>query len=361
MAYQILIDENIPLLAECLSNCAEVLKFRGRDLTRDAIIASRADALVVRSTTKVDGTLLNGTKISFVGTATSGIDHVDTQYLKDSGIHFAFAPGSNANSVAECVVYAMLKWADLSGIHLRGKVAGIIGYGNIGRLVAGYSGLLGMKVLVNDPPLFDSGFVFPDNIYYSTLDVIFRDSDVITNHVPLTLSGKYATYGLVDAGLLDGMKPGALLLHTSRGGVIDENALLNNVKNGKIFSAVDVWEGEPLYNLYLANLSILASPHVAGYSRDGKLRGAYAMASELGSFFNIKPDLTPLQHEMSSYKPIDRELFNNEKNLLEMLFGSRRLEDDTRKMINPPGGSPEELRVYFDKMRKEYPTRREIL
>ncbi len=192
----ILVDENIPLLAEALRPCGKITGYSGRELSKHELIKSSCSSLFVRSTTKIDSTLIEGTSVKFIGTATSGIDHVDVEYLKINNITFTFAPGSNANSVAEYVVYSILKWRSLIQSEIENKTIGIVGFGNIGKIVARYSNYMGMKILVNDPPLKDSGCDFPEYVEYTGLDELIARSDIITNHVPLTIVGSYPTHNL---------------------------------------------------------------------------------------------------------------------------------------------------------------------
>jgi erythronate-4-phosphate dehydrogenase len=285
----IYIDENIPLLPDVLSDCGELIKFNGRKLDNEFIKKHDCEYLFVRSTTKVNKSLLEDTNVRFVGTATSGIDHIDTQYLSSKGIHFCSAPGANANSVAEYVLYSMFLYSKKLGISLKDKTIGVVGYGNVGKIVAEYAHLMGLKVLINDPPLKNDGFLFPNNLEYVSLNEICESADILTNHVPLTFhgEGKHPTYRLFSPDHIKKIKRSAMIIHTSRGGVIDEDTLLERINKEELIAAVDVFENEPLVNIDVAKAAIISTPHIAGYSYDGKLKGTLMMAQQFQNFSGV--------------------------------------------------------------------------
>ncbi len=375
----IFIDENIPYLAAALSNCGTIHRFCGRLLTNDTLRQSECSALFVRSTTQINETLLDKTHVGFLGTATSGIDHVDTEYLARNGIAFAYAPGSNANSVAEYVVYSMLKWSQGKNQSLSGKTIGIIGFGHIGKLVAKYSDLLGMNVLANDPPLYDNdfndndfndfndnnfydnNFKFPDYVKYAGLGEIFGQADVVTNHVPLTKAGDYPTYGLIGKEQINLLADGSLLIHASRGGVVKEAALINRLRRSEIEVAIDVWENEPGFNPELAKLSMLCSPHVAGYSMDGKLRGVLAMMNAYRDYSGQNPDFGEVESLIKKKNYIPIQEYSNEKRLYNQIGESREFESDTIDLLNAVELPVSRRKEAFDLLRKNYPKRREVL
>lgn len=358
MSNVIFVDENIPLLADSLKHCGEVTKFTGRNLTCKDLIDSGCSALIVRSTTKINSGLLIGTNIKFVATATSGIDHVDVEFLKNNNINFAYAPGSNANSVAEYVLFAILKWNYLTNIELPGITIGIVGFGNIGKIIAKYSVRMGLNILVNDPPLKDEGFIFPDYIKYAELDEICWGSDIITNHVPLTYGGSYPTYKLFQNNL-NFIKPSSLFIHTSRGGVVDEKVLLSILTQNLIYIAIDVWENEPNINTRLLEKAIIATPHIAGYSRDGKIRGVKMMADAFKNHSGLEPDYKEINKELSLYKPMNKDTFREYGLLYNILNKSRDFDKDTKNLKEILKNKSDA--DIFDKLRKTYPSRREVL
>jgi erythronate-4-phosphate dehydrogenase len=359
----IYIDENIPLLPDVLSNCGKIIMFNGRKLKNDLLKKNDCEYLFVRSTTKVNQSLLEGTDVRFVGTATSGIDHIDTQYLGSKGIHFCSAPGANANSVAEYVLYSMFLYSKKHGISLKDKTIGVVGYGNVGKIVAEYAYLMGLKVLINDPPLKDDGFHFPDHLEYVSLDEICESADVITNHVPLTFQGetKHPTYRLLSEDHIKKIKNGGVIIHTSRGGVIDENALLERIDKRELIAAVDVFENEPMVNIDLARAAIISTPHIAGYSYDGKLKGTLMMAQQFMSFSGLNPDLSRIEQELGSTDKLSVDDFENYEKLFGLIQRNRKLNEDHNRFLNILDSDDALRSKQFDLLRKEYPIRRESL
>lgn len=357
----IYIDENIPSLADALKTCGNIFAFNGRELTNEALVKNKCDALFVRSITKVDKKLLGGTNIKFVASATSGIDHVDTKWLEKAKIKFVYAPGSNANSVAEAVVFAMMKWARGIKTGLRSKNIGIIGFGHIGSIVGRYADNFNMRVLVNDPFLQRNNFELPENMQYAELDELCRDSDIITNHVPLTRDTDFPTYRLIDKEKIESFQQDILFIHTSRGSVVDEEALLSNIKKKHITSVIDVWENEPLVNKELARQSLLALPHITGYSYDGKLRSAMAMAEEFEKFFAVKPKYYEIKKEVGYYKPVNKFNFRDFEYIYTLLLKNRQLPNDHILLLKSLELDDTKRAQAFDEQRKNYPNRRESL
>ncbi|MFP4528991.1 MAG: 4-phosphoerythronate dehydrogenase [Candidatus Kapaibacterium sp.] len=357
----IFIDENIPLIAQALSPCGDIVTFSGRELKREDLIEGGATALIVRSTTPVGPVLLDGTGVRFVGSATSGIDHIDKEYLNSRGIAFADAPGSNANSVAEYMVYGILKWALPEHGSPEGKTLGVIGFGNIGTIISQYGHKMGMRVLVNDPPLLDSGFNFPDFVEYSEIGDIFPRADVVTNHVPKYIFGKYKTIGLIGRREIESMREGSLLMHASRGGVVDESPLLEALSENRISALIDVWANEPVINKSLAKMALQISPHVGGYSRDGKLRGTRRMADAFARFSGLSPDYSELDAELGEYRPATSDMFAKYDYLLKRIDESRDFTGDHRRLWESLTLDYKARAAAFDQLRKNYPVRRETL
>ncbi len=357
----IFIDENIPLLHKMLKNCGEVHTYTGRKLTRSDLIAAESNVLITRSQTKISKSLLEGTNVDFAATATAGIDHVDPEYLREKNIKFANAPGANANSVAEYVVYSMLKWAYMNSLNLRDMRIGVIGYGNIGKLVSRYAHWLGMKVYVNDPPLRDMDFEFPEHLTYRELPELCERMDVLTNHVPLEPEGAYPTVKLLDKELTGSMRSGSLLIHSSRGGVVDEEAVLDKIAKNDITAAVDVWENEPYFNPILAEKAMLCSPHVAGYSRDGKLKGTLMIAKAYYDYSGCMPNYTEIDKELANYKPMPPDAFSDHDYIRNTIEKSRFFEYDSAIFREITVLDEQERARQFDLQRKRYPVRREVL
>lgn len=279
----IAIDRTIPDGLELFGAFGDVRTFDGRKVT--AADVAEADALVVRSVTCVDRALLAGSKVRFVGTVTSGTDHVDCVWLADRGIHFVAAEGCNSRPVAEYVLTAILLLASRKSFNPREMTLGVVGLGRIGSLVADWASAFGMNVLRCDPPLQRSlgGEGWVDSAK------LLSESDLITLHVPLTKSGPDKTHEMIDADWLSSMKSGSILINTSRGRVVCESALLSVLNNGgRLKGAIlDVWRNEPRINGELVSLCDLATPHVAGYSYEARRRGVAMVLAALVQWLDI--------------------------------------------------------------------------
>jgi erythronate-4-phosphate dehydrogenase len=261
---KIVADENIPYVREAFGALGDVVVLPGREIGPEQV--RDADFLIVRSVTPVNKKLLEGSGVRFVGSATIGLDHVDEAYLRARGIALAYAPGSNANSVAEYVVAALVT---LGSERYADRTLGIIGLGRIGTLVREKALALGMTVVANDPPLERAG-----QTGLVSLDALLTRSDIVTCHVPLTQAGPDATHHLLDAARLSRLRRHAIVINTARGAVIDSPALLHALDGERLGGAVlDVWEGEPELDPALIQAVTLGTPHVAGYSWDGKVAG----------------------------------------------------------------------------------------
>jgi erythronate-4-phosphate dehydrogenase len=337
-----------------------ITEFVGRSLNSEILKETQCHTLFIRSTVKANAELLKDTKVEFVATATSGYDHVDTDYLFRNSIFFSGALGSNANSVAEYVVFSILKWALLKDFDLKEKTIGIVGFGSVGKLVAKYSAMLGMKILVNDPPLFEAGFQFPDNCRHCSLDELIANSDAMTNHVPLNPWGDHPTVGLMDENLANFRSEG-LFIHASRGGVCSENAIMNLIKDKNVAVAIDVWRREPQFNAELASRAMIATPHVAGHSLDGKLRGSGMMAEAYQKFYREKLDTESIDSLLREYSPLPIECYSDYADLYKKLTVSRAIDSDTQAMLKFLALPAEDRAKAFEQFRTGYPVRREIL
>ncbi len=277
---KIIADKNIPYIDEAFSHLGQVHKLPGRGITADVV--RDADMLLVRTVTQVNKSLLSDSKVRFVGSATIGYDHIDLSYLNDRKIGFSSAAGCNANSVGEYVSAALLVLANRHGFSLSGKTIGIIGTGNTGSSVAAKARALGMHVLLNDPPLARKT---ADPVYLP-LDQVIRESDVLTFHVPLSDTGQDATLHMGNDKFFDSLNQGPFLINSSRGPVIHTEALLRALKRGVLRGAViDVWENEPDISCPLLELVDIGTPHIAGYSRDGKANATFLIYQAACSFF----------------------------------------------------------------------------
>ena len=264
---QIVADAKIALVEAAFSDFGDLVALPSTEMIPERV--QEADLLLVRSETRVDRKLLEGSRVRFVATATSGTDHVDLAYLKERGIGFAGAPGCNAEAVAQYVATALLRLSTRQQEPLRGKRLGVVGVGRIGRRVVRTARLLGLEVLLNDPPLAretgEGRFLALDEL---------MDVDFLTIHVPLTAVESDRTYHLFDENRISRLSPGLILINTARGPVVDNRALKQALAKGRIGGAIlDVWENEPDIDLDLLSQVEIGTPHIAGYSADGKIAG----------------------------------------------------------------------------------------
>jgi erythronate-4-phosphate dehydrogenase len=275
-------DEQIPYWGEAFSQFGQIRLFSGRDLKSADI--RNADALVVRTITPVNASLLEGSSVKFVGAASAGTDHVDQAYLKKRGIYFCYAAGCNANCVSEYIITSLHIMAARRGWDLKTKSLAVIGVGNVGSRVAKKAGALGMNVYLCDPPLRDS----TGDSRYKSLDEVLG-ADILTFHVPLSTGGPYPTLHMLDREILDRLSPEQFVINSSRGEVFDGVELKAALKGGRISGAVlDVWEGEPEIDFSLLELVDIGTPHIAGLSLDGKIRATEMIREELSSFWGIQ-------------------------------------------------------------------------
>jgi erythronate-4-phosphate dehydrogenase len=337
-------------VTEAFGPLGEVRLVHGREITADTV--RDADILLVRSITPVNAALLDGSRVRFVATATIGFDHVDQEYLTRKRIGFARAEASNANSVAEYVVAAMLSVAMSRKFHLRDKTLGVIGVGNVGSRVVRYAEALGLRVLQNDPPRQRAEKLQ----HFVSLERVVAEADIITLHVPLAREGADATFHLFDKDRLDALedrKP--VLLNTARGAVVDNRALLKAIDGERLGGVVlDVWENEPNISPELLDVVDIGTPHIAGYSFDGKVNGVRMIYEAVCEFFNIPPEWTPKLPP----PPIPRL-----RVLVEPGTDDEDALHDAVRRVYDIAADDAALRKsvrQFDKLRAEYPVRREF-
>lgn len=347
---KILVDENMPYARELFSRLGEVRAVPGRPIPTDAL--TDADALMVRSVTKVNEALLGDKAIKFVGTATAGTDHVDQSWLTQAGIGFSAAPGCNAIAVVEYVFSALLMLAERDGFALADRTVGIVGVGNVGGRLQKRLEALGIKTLLCDPPRADNG----DEGDFRSLDELVAEADVITFHTPLYKEGQYKSLHLADEALIRRLKPGTILINACRGPVVDNAALLKCLEEGQNLSVVlDVWEPEPDLNLALLDKVDLGTSHIAGYTLEGKARGTTQVFEAYSQFIGQPQDVAlstllpaPEFGRISLHGPLDQPTL---KRLVHLVYDVRRDDAPLRKVAGIPGE--------FDKLRKNYLERRE--
>lgn len=352
----IVADENIPLLDSFFEGFGEIRRVPGRSIDRATVEA--ADVLLVRSVTNVDRDLLEGSNVRFVGTCTIGTDHLDLDYFQQAGITWSSAPGCNARGVVDYVLGSLLTLAEIEGVELAERTYGVVGAGEVGgRLVKVLQGL-GWKVLVCDPPRQAA-----EGGDFVSLEQIIGQCDVISLHTPLSNDAEHSTWHLFDENRLNQLKPGAWLINASRGPVVDNAALREVLLAREDLQAVlDVWEGEPSVDIGLAELCVIATPHIAGYSLDGKQRGTaqiyQAFCQFLGQPAQVSLDeLLPAPwlaqvHLNASCDPAWALAM-----VCRGVYDPRRDDADFRRSLVVSGA---EQRTAFDLLRKHYPERREI-
>src|SRR5574344_50986 len=281
---KVIVDDKIPYIREVLSQIAdEIVYLPGKEIC--ATDVKDADALIVRTRTHCDEQLLDGSKIQFVATATIGFDHIDVDFLKQAGIEWMNCPGCNATSVAQYVRSSLILLMRHRGLNVRGATLGIVGGGHVGAAVMTVAKEMGMNVLVNDPPREHSG----DVDAFVSMDEICEKSDVVTFHVPMCKNGEYPTVHLADSKFFAKLKRHPVIFNTSRGAVVDNDALLDALATGMVKDAViDTWENEPEINTFLLNKVYIGTPHIAGYSADGKVNADNMVIEGLCNHFGIK-------------------------------------------------------------------------
>lgn len=337
---KVIVDNKIPFIREAIEKIAdEVIYVPGKDFTPELV--KDADALIVRTRTRCNRELLEGSKVRFIATATIGFDHIDTEYCREAGITWANAPGCNSASVAQYLQSSFLLLQQIKGIQLSGLTLGIVGIGNVGSKIVEVAHELGMRVLQNDLPRADR----EGEAGFCSLQTLAEECDILTFHVPLYKEGKYKTFHLADEAFFRSLKRSPIIINTSRGEVIETAALLKALQTGLISDAViDVWENEPDINLTLLYKVFIGTPHIAGYSADGKANATRMSLGSLCRHFGIQADyhIAPPEPE----NPIIIASTPTEA-YLKMY--------DPRKDCEALRAHPE----LFEKLRGDYPLRRE--
>lgn len=337
---KIIIDNKIPYIKEAIEQISDETVFvSGSDFTPSLV--RNADALIIRTRTRCNRELLDGSRVKFIATATIGFDHIDTDYCRTAGITWTNAPGCNSASVAQYIesVLALLKLT--KGKRLDEMCIGIVGVGNVGSKIAKVAKSQGMRVLLNDLPREEK----EGNSLFCSLEKIAQECDVITFHVPLYKEGKYKTYHLADKSFFRSLKRKPILINTSRGEVIETNALLDALQSGLISDGIiDVWENEPEINLELLDKVFIGTPHIAGYSADGKANATRMSLDAICRFFGIKAAYTIMPPSPES---IRIQAATPEEALLKMY--------DPRQDSNMLKAHPKR----FEQIRGNYPLRRE--
>ncbi|MGN0214124.1 MAG: 4-phosphoerythronate dehydrogenase [Muribaculaceae bacterium] len=311
---KVLVESHIPYIKGLIEPYAEVQYLEPEQFTAQSV--SQADALIIRTRTRCNNTLLDGSRCQFIGTATIGTDHIDLAYCRNRGITVCNAPGCNAPAVAQYVLSTVARHISATGEALPQKLTlGVVGVGHVGSIVARFAKECGFRVLLCDPPrALNEG---PQQ--FVSLQQIAAEANIITFHTPLTTNGEHPTHHICNEQFLNQLKHCSLLINSARGPVFDTEALVRHLRiNPRLQVAIDCWEGEPNINAELLQRAFVATPHIAGYSAEGKTRGTAMVIDQLNAHFgwHIQPKAvdpkTPtagaanvtLQRIAESYNPL---------------------------------------------------------
>lgn len=347
---KIIIDDKIPYIRGAFEQVAEVIYLPGNKTTPE--IVKDADAIITRTRTICNENLLKGSSVKFIATATIGFDHIDTEYCRQAGIEWKNAPGCNAESVNQYISSALFSWSMRKREDLAGKIIGIVGVGQVGSRVAKTCETIGMKVMLNDPPRErheGSGKFVP-------LKTIQEEADIITFHVPLEMSGLDTTFHMVNKEFLLNLRKKPLIINSCRGEVFNSEDVLNTIKSGNVSGAIiDCWENEPEIKLELLKAVDFGTPHIAGYSKDGKANGTKMSVQAVSKFFNLGLNDWQPEKVETPENPVF-EIDGNQRReysvLAEAILSTYNIENDDEALREKPGN--------FEKLRGDYPVRREF-
>ena len=347
---KILVDDRIPFIKGALEPVAEVLYLPGDRIGPGEV--KEADALIIRTRTKCNAHVLKDSKVKFIATATIGFDHIDTSFCEASGIHWQNAPGCNAKSVEQYILSALLTLAEKKQFELAGKTIGIVGVGHVGSKIERVCKLLGMNVLLNDPPRARSEGADT----FVSLKQVMQDADIITLHVPLSISGEDSTWHFINHLFFSSLRKKTILINSSRGEVVDSFALKHAIHSGILDSVVlDVWENESLIDLELLWRVNIATPHIAGYSVDGKANGTKMSVQGVSEFFQLglddwEPKGLPVPEKTEIL--IDSTEKNLQQIIYEAVIASYNILEDDKRLRDSVNT--------FERQRGSYPVRREF-
>jgi erythronate-4-phosphate dehydrogenase len=344
----IIADCHIPFLKGTIDEIVDVTYLPAEEITAQSV--KNADALLIRTRTKCNQSLLAQSKVQFIGTATIGYDHIDTFYCQQNNIVWKNAPGCNAASVAQYVVAALLYMAQKHAITLAESTIGIIGVGHVGKQVAHIAKALGMRVLLNDPPR-QAREHLP---HFVSVQEIAEQANFITYHTPYTTSGLYPTHHIFNQAYCNKLKNKPIIINTARGEIVDTNCLLLALETHRITDCViDCWENEPLIAAMLAQKVGVATPHIAGYSADGKANATRMMIAAVTEHFGIN---TQKINQFSIPHPIKSCIFANSNEMQDALY---ELVSQSYNIFNESCQLKNDVSA-FESMRNEYPLRREF-
>lgn len=344
---KILADAHIPYLQGVAEQFGEVTYLPGNDFTKETVKDN--DVLIVRTVTYFDEKILAGSNVKLICSATIGFDHIDTLYCEENNIAWRTAPGCNASSVEQYVTTSIVRMAQKYNFELKDKTVGIVGVGNVGKKVARACKVLGMKVLLNDPPRQE----IENSDEFVDLATIQREADIITFHTPLTKTGEHPTYHLADDTFFNCLSKKPIIINSSRGAVVSNEALKSVLRKGEVMGAIiDTWENEPNIDLQLLRLVDIATPHIAGYSADGKWNATKMSLETINKFFKLNKDPIEVLPIVEPDKTvINLSQYSNEEQLAKALLYSYDPCEDSALLKESPN------KFYY--FRSHYPLRRE--
>ncbi|MBQ0095238.1 MAG: 4-phosphoerythronate dehydrogenase PdxB [Bacteroidetes bacterium] len=348
---KIVCDNKIPFLKGALEPYAQVVYLPGKDTTPDVV--RDADAIITRTRTICNEELLKGSSVKIIATATIGFDHIDTAWCEGNGIAWTNAPGCNSWSVQQYIASLLVSLSRTYGFDPKEKTVGVIGVGNVGSKVARIAALLGFKVVLNDPPRQRREGLKD----FVSLDTLIEESDIITCHVPLQRDGEDCTWHLFDETRLASLRKDQILINSSRGEVVDNQALKKALQDRKILAAsLDVWENEPAIDTELLDLLYTGTPHIAGYSLDGKANGTTMSVQAVARFLDLPCRDWEVTEIPLPAQPVEFSLDCTGKTarqvLAEAIMYTYDIKSDDARLRSDIG--------LFEKQRADYPVRREF-
>ena len=343
---KIIIDNKIPYIKGIFESVAEVEYYDPSEIIGETV--RDADILIIRTRTRCDEKLLSGSNVRYIGTATIGYDHIDTKWCSENGIIWTNAPGCNASSVGQYILSSLLLLQEQKNFVLKNKTIGVVGVGNVGRIVSDYCRMIGMNVLLNDPPRARA----EGKDEFVSLDTIARESDVITFHTPLNRFGADCTYHLAGEAFFSQLKKKPVILNSSRGEVVDNKALYEAYRKGEISEIVlDCWENEPDINIELLDSVFIGTPHIAGYAADGKANATRQMALAVSKWLNVPVDISSIMPPSPVFSEIDLSM-HPANAIASAVLGTYDPRNDSVALRSAPGD--------FEKLRGNYGLRREF-
>jgi erythronate-4-phosphate dehydrogenase len=347
---KIVIDDKIPFISGVLEPYAEVVYLPGSKIDRKTV--KDADALIIRTRTLCNKELLQGSNVKFIATATIGYDHIDAKWCEANGIIWRNAEGCNSTSVMQYLASTLVYLSKKYNFKFEDRTIGIVGVGNVGGKVLKLAEQLGMRIVLNDPPVVRKR----GQCGYISLDGIIREADIISLHVPLNIEGEDNTYHLFDETKLNKLNPGTILINTSRGEVVDNKDLKKAIQSKRLQAvALDVWENEPDIDLELMNMLNVATPHIAGYSADGKANGTAMSVNAVNNYFRLGPGNwfpVDVPRPQNSIIHIDGKDKSDLEIISEAVEFTYKVNEDTQRLKSSPND--------FEKQRGDYPVRREF-